>query len=401
MWHSIPTVHGGSKDCRPVWNTAVAPLAAFALSTGLAFFAAPAASAAEPISSQMDSNSPQPVFSAASDDLCVPAKPLVVQQGGVARAGDAQVTLASQTQGVDVHANILQTSSSESSLEVQSGTVPPSICEAAPGHPSWCWLDTLELFGGLEGSKQPQDFGVNAEFGGRLHVNWGVPLLPAWGIGLQVGTAVDLTDNAVQVFERLEGNSDRVQEFTTVGVFQRIGELNWAVVYDFLYEDYYDHFDLGQVRAKVGYHITHCDEIGAWGTIATEKDSGTFATIPLTLRPIDQASAFWRHTWENCSQTTIWVGGCPGHGQVNLALGDLPPVGARVVFGADLHIPLSDSWAIFGEANFLTPANSGTVDAYLGFAYYFGGTAHGFRERQFSPVLPVADATSFAVDLGR
>src|SRR5580704_16964001 len=107
MWHSIPTVHGGSKDCRPVWNTAVAPLAAFALSTGLAFFAAPAASAAEPISSQMDSNSPQPVFSAASDDLCVPAKPLVVQQGGVARAGDAQVTLASQTQGVDVHANIL------------------------------------------------------------------------------------------------------------------------------------------------------------------------------------------------------------------------------------------------------------------------------------------------------
>ena len=342
-----------------------------------------------------------PVFSAASDDLCVPARPLVVQHDGVARAGDAQISLASQTQVDDVHSNILLTAASQTSLEVQPGDNPTAVCEAAQCRPSWCWLDTLELFGGLEGSKQPQDFGVNAEFGGRLHVNWGVPLLPAWGIGVQVGTAVDLTDNAVQVFERLEGNSDRVQEFTTVGVFQRIGELNWAVVYDFLYEDYYDHFDLGQIRAKVGYHITHCDEIGAWGTVETQKDNGTFAAIPLTLRPIDQASAFWRHTWENCAQTTIWVGGCPGHGQVNLALGDLPATGARVVFGADLHIPLSDSWAIFGEANFLTPANSGTVDAYLGFAYYIGGTAHGFRERQFSPVLPVADDTSFAVDLSR
>ena len=118
---------------------------------------------------------------------------------------------------------------------------------------------------------------------------------------MQVGTAVDLTDNAVQVFERIEGNSDRLQEFTTVGIFQRIGALNWAVVYDYLDESYYDHFNLGQVRAKVGYHITECDEIGAWGTIATEKDNGTFGAIPLTLRPIDQASAFWRHTWENCS----------------------------------------------------------------------------------------------------
>ena len=51
----------------------------------------------------------------------------------------------------------------------------------------------------------------------------GAPLLPAWGIGVQIGTAVDLTDNAVQVFERVEGNTDRVQEYTTVGIFQRIG----------------------------------------------------------------------------------------------------------------------------------------------------------------------------------
>jgi hypothetical protein len=388
---SISTFHGGLTPPRSVWIAA-----SLAVATG--FFVLPGAYAGAPVIAQTDNESQQPIFTSQADDPYVPAKPLVAQHDGSAQIGDSQISLTSQSEPSDAHSNALLASASDSTLQMQSANAPP-ICDST-SH-SWSWLDTLELFGGLEGSKQPQDFGVNAEFGGRLHVNWGAPLLPAWGVGVQIGTAVDLTDNAVQVFERLEGNADRVQEFTTVGIFQRIGALNWAVVYDFLEESYYDHFNLGQVRAKVGYHITLCDEIGAWGTIATEKDNGTFADIPLTLRPIDQASAFWRHTWENCAQTTVWVGGCPGHGQVNLALGDLPPVGARVVFGADLHIPLSDHWAIFGEANFLTPANSGTVDAYLGFCYYIGGTAHGFRERQFAPVLPVADATDFAVDLNR
>jgi hypothetical protein len=42
-------------------------------------------------------------------------------------------------------------------------------------------LENLSLFGGLEGSKQPQDFGVNAHFGGRFHANMGLPLLPECG----------------------------------------------------------------------------------------------------------------------------------------------------------------------------------------------------------------------------
>jgi hypothetical protein len=396
---SISRFQGGLQRPRYIWSVAAAPLAALALATGLAVVSVPQTCAAGPFIAQTD-NSQQPVFTSESADLCVPAQPLVVQRDSSTKIGDTQISLTSQAQPNDAHSNVLLASGCEASFQVQPANAPPLVCETTSSH-SWSWLETLELFGGLEGSKQPQDFGTNAEFGGRLHVNWGAPLLPAWGIGVQIGTAIDLTDNAVQVFERLEGNSDRVQEYTTAGIFQRIGALNWAVVYDFLEESYYDHFNLGQVRAKVGYHITECDEIGAWGTVATEKDNGTFATIPLTLRPIDQASAFWRHTWENCAQTTVWVGGCPGHGQVNVALGDLPPVGARVVFGADLHIPLSDNWAIFGEANFLTPANSGTVDAYLGFCYYIGGSAHGFRDRQFSPVLPVAEDTSMAIDLSR
>jgi hypothetical protein len=372
----------------------------FVLSTGLCL-AGDRALATPPVADSSSSDGFRQPFVENEYNSGAAPSPLIVQCNGVGSACDVQSSVIVDTPINNLPSNITLTAASDptTGMPVYGGPLPPvQACGQCGPH----WFDTLELFGGLEGSKQPQDFGTNAEFGGRIHANWGIPLLPEYGLGLQVGTAVDLTDNAVQVFDRIEGNRDRTQSFTTVGLFQRTDwGLNWAVVYDFLFEDYYDNFDLGQFRAKVGFALSCTDEIGARGTIATESDHGTFGAIPLTLRPISQASAFWRHTWENCSQTTVWIGGCPGHGEVNVALGDLHPTGPCVVFGADLHIPLSDSWAIFGEANFLTPADTGTVDAYLGFAYYFGGTAHGFRQRQYSPVLPVADSTSFAVDLSR
>jgi len=82
-------------------------------------------------------------------------------------------------------------------------------------------FDNLSLFLGLEGSKQPQDFGVNAHFGGRSSVNWGVPLWRDWGLGLQLGTSLNATANAVQVVERVEGTTGRTQSFSTLGIFQR------------------------------------------------------------------------------------------------------------------------------------------------------------------------------------
>jgi hypothetical protein len=306
----------------------------------------------------------------------------------------------------------------------ESARINPQFAPAAPPSASVCgtpscpspwiqgdssrWWDNLELFGGFEGSKQPQDFGTNAQFGGRVSANLGIPLIKEMGIGLQIGSSGNFTDNAVQVFDRIEGNRSEIQNYSTVGIFQRTQSgVVWALVYDFLYEDYYDTFFLGQWRATLGYQFTACDQIGAWGTVAQQSDHGHFGpgpdvpAIAVELRPIDQASLYWRQTWENYAQTTVWVGGSPGHGQVDVALVDLPRTGPCVVYGADLQIPLSDHWAIFGEANFLTPCDSGTVDAYLGFTYYIDGTAHGFRMRQWAPVLPVANNTSFATDLLR
>jgi hypothetical protein len=263
------------------------------------------------------------------------------------------------------------------------------------------------LFAGLEGSKQPQDFGVNAHFGGRFHANMGIPILPSIGLGAQIGTALNYTDNAVQVHERIEGNKNRLQSYTTVGLFQRLDcGFTWAVGYDFLVQDYYDNFQLGQWRGDFGYRFNRTHEVGTWIAISNDADQGFYGpgpvvpAIPVVLDPITQGNIYYRRNWENDSQTTIWIGMAEEHGESNVALGDLKPVDERLVFGADVFLPISPHLAIFGQANFLTPSDTGTVDAYLGMSYFPGGS-HGARERRFAPRLPVANNTVFATDLSR
>ena len=263
-------------------------------------------------------------------------------------------------------------------------------------------FDTLEVFVGLEGSKQPQDFGVNAHFGARLHANWGIPLVDRWGLGAQIGTAVNMTDHAVRVTSQVEGASSRNQSFTTVGLFQRSDTgWTWGIAYDYLAQDDYDSFRLSQWRGRIGYQLTPRDEVGIYGMIPQNDDRGFWGAVPVRLDAIGQGSIYWRHTWDHQAEITGWLGIAEGHGEVNAALGDANPADERVVFGSDVHVPLNDFIALFGEANFITPADTGTVDAYLGIAVYPGGRARGARRRRFAPVLPVANNTSFSVDLSR
>jgi len=264
------------------------------------------------------------------------------------------------------------------------------------------WLDNLYFFGGLDGSKQPQDLGINANMGGRLSLNWGAPLLEEWGLGMQAGFAWSFADAAVQVLPRLEGTDERNQYFMTLGLMERTDfGLNISGGYDFLWEDYYDRFLFGQWRGRVGYELTSNDEAGAWFTIADRGDSGTVLGLPVHLRPISQVNAFWRHTWSSGGWTTLWLGAAQKHGKFVLVLPDDPPVQNAFVYGADLHLPLNNWLAVFGEANFITPPDSGTVDAYLGIVLYPGGGAFTAQRRKFNPLMQVASNPTFAVDLSR
>lgn len=266
----------------------------------------------------------------------------------------------------------------------------------------WDWRDTLSVFLGYEGSKQPQDFGVNAHFGGRTHINWGAPLWEEAGLGLQLGTAINATANAVQVNERIEGNSSRTQSFTTVGLFQRDPSgWRWALAYDFLFQDYYDDFDLGQWRGRLGYELSPANEVGVQAAVSDNGDAGQFGPVDVYLRPITHGSVYWRHTWNNGAALRGWIGVAEGHSEANVALGDLPPQDECLVYGSDVFVPLGDYLAIFGESNFMTPADTGAVDAYLGFEIFPWGGAKRSRRNPFTPVLPVANNTSMTVDLER
>ena len=285
------------------------------------------------------------------------------------------------------------------------GTPPEST--AASSSPLWNAksagiFDGLSGFIGLDGSKQPQDLGVNANMGGRAAFNWGIPLVEEWGLGVQVGAAYNFADNAVQVLHRLNVSDRRDQLYNTLGIFQRTDwGLNWSFAHDYLWESYYDNFQLGQWRARVGYQVTAADEVGAWSTLADFGDSGSVMGVPVRVRPINQVNAFWRHVWPSKAWTTLWIGGAQEHGRFVLVLPDQPAVRNALIYGADLQMPLNDYCAIYGEANFMTPAGSGTVDAYLGFAFYPGGGARNALQKRFAPLLQTASNTSFAVDLPR
>lgn len=274
-------------------------------------------------------------------------------------------------------------------------------------NPCACWgsgetlMDNLSIFGGLDGSKEPQDFGVNALFGGRAHVDSGVALSRKHGIGMQLGVGFNYSDHAVQVVERIEGTRERTQVFVTLGVFQRAAnDWSWGLVYDYQQSGYYDEFDLGQWRGLVSYQLNPCHEVGVRLAFSDQRDRGSFGAIPVVLDPITQGSIYYRHTWESGADTALWLGLAEGHSESNVALGDLPPLDERFLFGADLHCPLTSQLAIYGEANFIFPADTGTVDAFLGFVFYPGGIKSR-RFNRFAPLQPVANNPSMSIDMSR
>jgi hypothetical protein len=289
---------------------------------------------------------------------------------------------------------------SQPSNVVEDNPSTPLCPEMVPANHDYDLLENLSVFAGLTGSKGPEDLGINANFGARADINWGFPLLQEYGLGVQAGTSCNYSRTAVRVIRSVDGTRDRTEEFTTVGLFQRTScGLNWGLVYDLAYEEYWDHWDLSQLRGQVGYDITKNDECGVWGSCPLSSDTASTANQTFTLRPIGEGSVFWRHVWDNQSVTRVWVGVADEHNRFILVAPGLSAVHHPVLFGADVFIPLSDHLAIFGEANFITPNDTGTVTATFGIAYYPGGGAQRMAGSRFAPMLPVANNTTFSMDL--
>lgn len=264
----------------------------------------------------------------------------------------------------------------------------------------WRWEETT-LLAALDGSKQPQDFGVNANLGGQAAINTAFPVFEAWGIGVQAGSSIIASSNAVRVYELLGEETGRTQSFTTLGVFQRTDSgFGWGFVHDFLYEKSFESFQLGQWRVRGSYLFNPRNEVGVNAAFRSNSDTGVFgASTPVTLRPIDQGSVYLRHYWKTGAQTTGWFGIADEHSENNAVTGPSASKNNPFLFGADVLMPLTSSLAIYGETNIIMPSDTGTVDAFLGIQWYPGGNVFRARRGRYSPMMSLASPTTFSVDL--
>jgi hypothetical protein len=262
-------------------------------------------------------------------------------------------------------------------------------------------LDNLSLLVAIDASREPQDLGVNANFGGFLAANTGFPLIEDIGLGGQIGTGVTLSRAGVKVLRVLEGTRARQQWFTTAGLFHRDEGWHAGLVCDLEVESYYDHFFTGQVRGEVGVELTAHDETGVWGSAGGFGDNGRVLTSEVHVKPLAEISLYWQHRWESGAVTRFWGGVTESHHTDIIDMPDLHATGPVANFGLEVFVPLNDYFAIFGQGHFITPSDTGTLDAYLGIVFYPGGGVSRARSNAYAPVLPVANNPTFPLDLRR
>ena len=276
-------------------------------------------------------------------------------------------------------------------------------CDGMECRPRRQWF-AVEVFSGIEGFKGPMDIGnANGDFGLRIGANGAVSIFQRWGIGLQAGMAADITNLKGSPYPNFDTAASRDQYFATVGMFQRInrGEgaaFTWGFVYDFLQDNYYSAFHMGQWRVKGEYEA---DPFDAFGLQASIPEHGSTGQLPdlltggsdmFSFKPLAQGNVYWSHTFNNYATLT---------GRFGVA--ERP---SNFVFGADGCVPVTQSLAMTGSFTYIMPNVGGGFpgqdqevwNVSVGLEFVPGGFRHGGLGR-LRPFLPVADNGSFATRL--
>lgn len=249
----------------------------------------------------------------------------------------------------------------------------------------------------IESFKGPMDLdNQNGNFGTSFAINAGFIALKRWGIGLQ-GGASDILSNFHGT--RLTGEKIRSQNFTTVGLFQRVpfgnGKTRWGFAYDWLHDDYFDSIRLGQWRVKLAYEWSCVNEIGLWANIPDRSDrarvdDGGGPYHFERFESVAQGNIYLRHFWENGAETTHWIG-----------LAEQP---GGFIVGSSGRLPMGNHLALIGNFNYITPSEGGVNgqdremwQMAIGIEITPGCRTLGGRDRVNTPLLPLANNAAFAV----
>ena len=255
-------------------------------------------------------------------------------------------------------------------------------------------FENLEVFGGVQGFTGPKNRGQTGSFGFDVGFNWGTEVPCSNGtLGMQFGLRSAHSNFSGTQFTA----DDRNQLFLTGGLFRRVDwGLQGGLVVDYLSENWYSDTDLVQLRGELGWVYPHGHELGFWFTAHSQSDtalstfSGSTAASSETWEATDLYAFYYRK--RVCNAAGRFFAGFTND--------------ADGLIGADLRLPLSDSWAIESGFAYLVPEQAQT------------GLPGGGHEQEswnlginlvwyrgcldecdyFRPLFNVADNGSFMVD---
>ena len=269
-------------------------------------------------------------------------------------------------------------------------------CGAERGWCGNCW-DNIDLFVGVDGFKGPMDLdNRNGNFGVRYGINAAFPLLELKNIGIQAGTA-----GVASNFHGTEftGSSARMQNFTTVGFFQRYPNmaprLSWGAAFDWLTDDYYSNIKLGQWRLKFAYDLSCASELGLWVCLPDHGDdisigSEEYGYSVNNFRPITQCNVYYRRYYDTGMTSTFWIGGAEEPGSF--------------IIGADAAVPITQRASLYGGFQCIMPSASGVAgqedemwNLGVGLSFTLGPCGNGGRPGLYRPFFDVADNAIFSV----
>jgi|GEM_PF-7080358 len=202
----------------------------------------------------------------------------------------------------------------------------------------------LSFHFGVQSFKGPSDFGEMGNYGFNGGLNLGVPFGYRGRLGLQAGLSFVTSDFSGYSYPQDSSNT-RNQVFFTAGIFNRAqcGKgWQWGLALDIMNDSYYDESTLTQIRPEIGY-IFDCGirEIGFFGAygldnqevIITQQLRGVYESVDLN-------AFYFRKHFTYGGEGRVW-GGFTGWGDG--------------LFGADMRVPVGESWAFEGGFNYMIP----------------------------------------------
>jgi hypothetical protein len=253
------------------------------------------------------------------------------------------------------------------------------MCSSCRG---WWWGENLSVFVGVENFRSTVNVDGISNFGFHEGFNWSVPVSRTVGWAFQFGANFTQTDFGSTPSS--EFDETRMQTFITAGLFHRPAcqsGLQYGLALDWLHDEYFDEFDVAQLRGEISWMFDAQNDYGFWFAAGVNDDTvhGQFLS-PAEFEVIDQYAFFHRRRFCRGGDARFWA----GFASVDAAL-----------LGADFSVPVANSWGLEGGFNYVFSGNRNQTladeswNVGVNLVYYIG--ANGFCQSASRPLFDVAD----------